>query len=178
MEGESEYHLVPELARQLGYDFGAEGIRCIEFAQCGLSPLLKVADELAIEWHVLTDGDSAGASYAAIARNSVPAGGSISDLVTELDERNIELFMWRNGFEGVYRKASGITGNPTRRRHGEDDDARYFIERAIDNLSKPRLAVLAAEAVDDSGPSSVPPALRNAIEACVRLARQSETAPD
>lgn len=174
VEGESEYHLLPEIARQLGYDFGAEGIRCIEFAQCGLSPLLKVAKDLAIEWHVVTDGDSAGAAYAATARGSVTGRDQVSDRVTALDERNIELFMWRNGFDRVYRTAAGVTHPPSHRRRDEDDDSRFFIERAIDNLSKPRLAILAAEAVDEDGPASIPKALRSAIEACVRLARQGD----
>lgn len=175
VEGESEYHLLPELARQLGYDFGAEGIRCIEFAQCGLSPLLKVATELGIEWHVLTDGDSAGASYAAIARSAVSARDEVSDRVTELEERNIELFMWRNGFDDVYRTAAGVAHPSSRRRYQDDNGARFFIERAIDNHSKPRLAILAAEAVDEAGPRSVPATLRLAIEACVRLARRIDS---
>lgn len=174
VEGESEYHLVPELARQLGYDFGAEGIRCIEFAQCGLMPLLKVAKDLGIEWHVLTDGDSAGSAYAAMARGAVTGSERVSDRVTELEERNIELFMWHNGFDRVYRQESGVSNAHPRRRRGEDDDARFFIERAIDNLSKPRLAILAAEAVDEAGPSHVPRALKQVVETCVRLARQGD----
>lgn len=175
VEGESEYHLVPELARQLGYDFGAEGIRCLEFAQCGLMPLLKVAQDLAIEWHVLTDGDSAGASYAAMARNALRENDRASDRVTELEERNIEMFMWHNGFDRIYREASGVENVHPRRRHGEEDDARFFIERAIDNYSKPRLAILAAEAADESGTTTVPKALRHVIETCVRLARQGDS---
>jgi len=177
VEGESEYHLLPEVARQLGYDFGAEGIRCIEFAQCGLSPLLKVATELAIEWHVVTDGDSAGASYAVTARNAAGGFDRIGDRLTQLDERTIELFMFRNGFDSVYREAAGgVHPSSRRRRRGEEDDAKFYIERAIDRFSKPRLAIMAAEAVEEAGPASVPAKLRAAVEACVRLARRVDVA--
>ena len=36
VEGETEAWLLPELAQICGYDFPAEGIRCVEFAQSGL----------------------------------------------------------------------------------------------------------------------------------------------
>ena len=43
------------------------GVRIIEFAQCGQAPLIKVARDFGIEWHLLTDGDEAGAKYASSA---------------------------------------------------------------------------------------------------------------
>ena len=60
VEGETEYWIVPELARVCGCDFAAEGVSCVEFAQCGLRPLMKLADHLGIAWHVMADGDGAG----------------------------------------------------------------------------------------------------------------------
>ena len=36
-----------------------EGIRIMEFAQCGVEPLIKLADDLGIAWHLIADGDSA-----------------------------------------------------------------------------------------------------------------------
>ncbi len=42
VEGETEVWLLNELARQCGYHFEAEGVRVIEFAQCGLKPLLRL----------------------------------------------------------------------------------------------------------------------------------------
>lgn len=171
VEGESEFHLIPELARQLGYDFAAEGIRCIEFAQCGLPPLLRVALDLGIDWHVVTDGDEAGASYASMARSVLTERDRPEDRLTELPSRNIETFMWHAGYADVYRTAAEMHDPQQRRRR---EDPRFVIERAVDNVRKPRLAVLAAEAVDGRGPDGVPRELRRAIEACVRLARQGD----
>ena len=62
VEGETEVWLLNELARQCGYHFEAEGVRVIEFAQCGLKPLLRFARRMGIEWHALVDGDEAGKS--------------------------------------------------------------------------------------------------------------------
>ncbi|MGL5320349.1 MAG: ATP-dependent endonuclease, partial [Aeromonas veronii] len=60
VEGETEIWLLSELAQICGYSLRAEGVRIIEFAQCGQSPLIKVARDFGIEWHLLTDGDEAG----------------------------------------------------------------------------------------------------------------------
>ncbi|MGL6151204.1 MAG: ATP-dependent endonuclease, partial [Aeromonas sobria] len=68
VEGETEIWLLSELAQICGYSLRAEGVRVIEFAQCGQSPLIKVARDFGIEWHLLTDGDEAGLKYAASAR--------------------------------------------------------------------------------------------------------------
>ena len=64
VEGETEFWLMDELARVCGYEFESEGVTCVEFAQCGLSALVKVAKHLGIEWHLLADGDAAGLRYA------------------------------------------------------------------------------------------------------------------
>ena len=60
VEGETEAWVLPELAQICGYDLAAEGIRCVEFAQCGIDPLVRLATDLGIEWHLLADGDLAG----------------------------------------------------------------------------------------------------------------------
>ncbi len=69
VEGETEVWLLNELARQCGYHFEAEGVRVIEFAQCGLKPLLRFARRMGIEWHALVDGDEAGKKYANTVRS-------------------------------------------------------------------------------------------------------------
>ena len=57
VEGETEFWLMSELSRVCGYDFECEGVACVEFAQCGLGALVKVARAFGIEWHLLADGD-------------------------------------------------------------------------------------------------------------------------
>jgi putative ATP-dependent endonuclease of OLD family len=63
VEGETEAWRLPELAQACGCDFPSEGIRCVEFAQSGLRALLRLANDLGIEWHLLADGDAAGFAY-------------------------------------------------------------------------------------------------------------------
>jgi len=164
VEGETEFWLLPDLGRLLGYDLAQEGVACVEFAQCGLAPLLKLAQELGIEWHVLTDGDRAGDAYAGMARAMLYGEDEVLRL-TRLPERDIEHSFWRHGHARVFEKLAGLTaraGGATPRR---------VIEKAIDRRSKPGVAfeLLASAAAPRS--AGVPPPLRRAIETCVTLAR-------
>ena len=98
--------MLPELARIGGYDFILEGIACIEFAQCGLPPLIRVANALGIEWHVLTDGDDAGESYANVALGFAKKGEAATR-VTKLEHDDIERCFWEHGFADVFQRLAG-----------------------------------------------------------------------
>lgn len=101
-EGETEATLLPELARILGHDFEALGVRCVTY-QTGISlePCLKVANGLGIHWIVLRDNDQQGANdLAAIRRN---LGTRVEDEVTvSMPEANMELHLCACGFGPVY----------------------------------------------------------------------------
>lgn len=174
VEGETEFWLVPELARVLGIDLPAEGVRVVEFAQCGIEPLVKLAKALDIAWHLLADGDEAGQRYADRARDL--AGPDHADeLVTLLEDQDIEHCFWAHGFHDVFRAAAGMkpAGTPKvlKRTTSRDPKASKVISRAIAIRSKPRLALEVLEAVAERGPDAVPTKLRSLIETTVRLAR-------
>lgn len=170
VEGETEFWLLQELARVLGYELGSEGVRCVEFAQCGVDPLVRLADDLGIRWHLLSDGDESGITFAAEAARRIP-GTRRRDHVTRLERSNVEMLLWHEGFEEVYRKAAGLPATPEA---GEGQPApRKVVARAVRAHSKPYLALLVAEEAGRRGPGSVPPALRHVIEASVRLARSA-----
>jgi len=166
VEGETEFWVIPELARQAGYDLHLEGVALVEFAQCGLPPLIKLARELGIEWHVLTDGDRTGRTYADEAR--ALAGAEADWRLTRLREVDIENCFWRHGYQGVYLHAAGTAASGDQR-----ISPRRVIHRAIKRHSKPYLAfqVLAAATGDDS--PGVPGPLKHTIDTCVQLAREA-----
>src|SRR5207244_351400 len=76
IEGESEFWLLPELAKVAGFDFELEGICCVEFAQCGIDCLIKVASDFGMScfsrnWRtgpsaLLTGGADGAISHARI----------------------------------------------------------------------------------------------------------------
>ena len=168
VEGETEFWLMSELARICGYDFESEGVTCVEFAQCGLPALVKVARQFGIEWHLLADGDAAGRQYAEAVRRLAGAGGG-EDRISLLPDPDLEHCFWRFGYDDVFRRAAYPSGSPAQR----TASPKAVIRRAHDRRSKPYVAVLLLDAVLDRGPEGIPPVLRRAIETSVRLARRA-----
>ncbi len=167
VEGETEYWILPELARVCGFDFQAEGVACVEFAQCGLSPLIKLATHLGIEWSVLADGDEAGRRYAETATLAQGRGYDGPHRVTRLRETDIEHCFWHNGFAGVIQAAAGKSAPP------RGASASSVIRKAIERTSKPQLALSLIDAAAQLGPESIPEVIRNVIQSAIVLARSS-----
>lgn len=167
VEGETEFWTLRELARVAGYDFALEGIACVEFAQCGIPPLVKAACELGIEWHLLTDGDAAGLSYVENAR-ALLRGDPPGDRITALREHDIEHCFYQHGYAAVYQRAAGMRGS-TR----QTAPAKNVIHRALQRWSKPYMALQVILAASEPGSPGVPPPLKDMIETCVRLARDA-----
>jgi putative ATP-dependent endonuclease of the OLD family len=170
VEGESEIWFLPHLARLCGYDLALEGVVCVEFAQCGIAPLIKAARQFGIQWFLLADGDAAGKSYIDTARNFArEAGEDVYDHSLRLPDRDIEHHMYFNGYESIYREYAKFTPYP-----GQKVQARNVIGRAIHRNSKPFMAVAVVEAISRADSAGVPPLLRKLIESCVKLAKVSE----
>jgi putative ATP-dependent endonuclease of OLD family len=160
VEGETEAWLVPEFGRIAGVEFPVEGIRVIEFAQAGLKALLRLADDLGISWVMLADGDDAGRRYEQTVQAHLAAGGDGAAVI--LPARDIESYLFAAGYDDVIRKAAG--GN----RHGKPDEV---IRLAIENSSKPSLALEILANADGRGIDGVPPILRELAVTAQRLAR-------
>lgn len=166
VEGESEMWLMPHLARLCGYDLTMEGIVCVEFAQCGISPLIKAANQLGIDWFLMSDGDSAGKSYIETARHFARELGKIpEEHCLRFTERDIEHHLFFNGYQDIYSEYSGIPLPAS-----QNVQPRRIIGRAIHRNSKPFMAIAVIEAIARPGSPGVPSELRKVVEACVKLA--------
>lgn len=172
VEGETEFTMLPEIARIMGHDFELLGISCVEFSQCDVRPLIKVAKDLGIEWHVLADGDSSGQEYATFARGLFDAGETDADRVTSLIDKDIEHCMWAAGLDGVYEAA--VTPHYRKSNiNAQATDPLYrsqVIKGAIKGSSKPALAYSVVAELANRGPSAVPTAIRSLIDKVVELA--------
>jgi len=169
IEGESEFWLMPAIAERLGYDLALESVALVEFAQCGVEPLIRVARDLGIEWHLLTDGDVAGRTYDASASELLERQPR-NRRITALDAPDIEFCLWRGGFHDVYRRAAAGRDSISRRSR-RDDRPQHIIRRAIDATSKPHLARKIVEALEAENAPDIPRQLRHAVEMAVGLAR-------
>jgi putative ATP-dependent endonuclease of the OLD family len=170
VEGESEFWLLRQLAHVLGLDLEAEGVRCVEFAQCGVAPLVKLANDLGIEWHLLVDGDESGLAYTRDAEQHIKRTAK-AERITLLKHRDIERCLWHHGFADVYHLAAGLEGTAGKR--GDKSPPGKVIAKAVRKHSKPYLALTVAEAAAERGPASVPETLREVIEKAIALARKT-----
>ncbi|ALP41070.1 DUF2813 domain-containing protein [Aeromonas schubertii] len=161
VEGESEIWLLSELAQICGYSLRAEGVRIIEFAQCGQTPLIKIARDFGIEWHLLADGDEAGVKYANSVRGQLK-GERERDRLTLLPAADIEHYLYQHGFESVYRREAGV-GDKTPLSTGR------IIDKAIHHRSKPGMALAVVEEAERLG--EIPPVLRQMFAKVVAMAR-------
>jgi putative ATP-dependent endonuclease of OLD family len=171
VEGETDYTVLPELGLILGHDFSLYGVSCVEFSQCGLKPLIKVAQDLGIEWHLLADGDQAGNSYVATA---TPLLGTApkAERITQLTQRDIEHTFWHSGYDAVYEGATGVNQRKAivKAAPGSADYPTEVMKAAIATTSKPHLAYEAITAVAAKGAAGVPQELKTAISMAVTLA--------
>ncbi|ATA24299.1 ATP-dependent endonuclease [Brenneria goodwinii] len=165
VEGETEVWMLSELARQCGHHFEAEGVKVIEFAQSGLRPLLKFAQRMGIEWHVLVDGDDAGKKYAAMAQSLLAAQGERErDHLTVLPALDMEHYMYREGFGHVYHRVAQLPEKVPLSMH-------KIIVKAIHRSSKPDLAIEVAMEAAAMGGESIPLLLRGMFSRVLWLAR-------
>lgn len=172
VEGWADYAMVPEFARLLGYDLDLCGVSCVEIAQCGVETLIKLAQDLGIEWHVLADGDAAGQGYVQVAE-SLRGSSTLAERATRLVEKDIEHCMWDAGYHTVYESAvsSGRRASVTAARVTPNYPT-VAIEAAIKSTSKSHLAYAVVEAAAKRGAAGVPQSLKTAIEAAVAIAKR------
>ncbi|MDP2572323.1 ATP-dependent endonuclease [Vibrio penaeicida] len=162
VEGETEVWLFNELARLLDYNLAAEGVQIIEFAQSGLKSLVKVAQSFNIDWHVVTDGDAAGKKYSASVRSLLNHEQERHRL-TELPDRDIEHFLYANGFEPFFRSLVKIPMD-------HQIPAKKVIARALKKYAKPDLALAIVSYCEDNGTDKVPLLIRWTLKRVVSLA--------
>ncbi|QUJ70413.1 ATP-dependent endonuclease (plasmid) [Photobacterium sp. GJ3] len=163
VEGETEVWLLNEFAYRCGYNFAAEGVQIIEFAQSGLKPIIKIAKLMGIEWHVVTDGDAAGKKYAETVRHML---GSESDKhrLTVLPDLDIEHFLFNHGYEPLFRKLAKVsTDNPA--------PPKKIIQKALKHHAKPDVALAMVEFTDSSEIDHIPTLLRWLLKRMIALAR-------
>ncbi|MEX2120420.1 MAG: DUF2813 domain-containing protein [Pirellulales bacterium] len=171
VEGETDYTVLPELGLILGHDFSLCSVCCVEFSQCGLKPLIKVAEDLGIEWHVLADGDQAGSTYVTTATQFLGTSPK-AERITQLAHRDIEHTLWHSGYDAVYENATGVNQRKSivKSAAGSADYPTEVIKAAIATNSKPHLAYEATAAVAAKGATGVPQELKAVIEAAIQLA--------
>lgn len=170
-EGETEGTLIPECARILDKDLERAGIRFVTY-QSGISleTCLRVANGMGIQWVVLADNDTQGASDHEAVRRQLN-GRSESDVFFVMPEANIEQHLCVNGFSDVYHRLLGVQPLQKVTASPQDADFPIQIAKALPKKLKTHAAqeVLTVIRTDSR---SVPQLFQNVIEAALRLAEE------
>ena len=150
VEGETEIWCLKELAMQSGYRLNFEGVHMIDFSQTGLKALINFAKQMGINWFVLTDWDIAGKKYAETVRALCPPDDYFKNHLMVLPARDMENFMFHHGFSHIYKElAYGTTKHINVPIH-------RIIQKAINKMSKPDLAVVICDDAKERGISAIP----------------------
>ncbi|TKF00593.1 ATP-dependent endonuclease [Vibrio kanaloae] len=162
VEGETEVWLFNELANQCGYNLAAEGVQIIEFAQSGLKALIKVAQEFGIDWHVVTDGDAAGKKYAATVLSKL-GNDQARHRLTELPDKDIEHYLYMNGFENFFRDMVKIP-------YDHPIPPKKVVARVLKKHAKPDLALAIVSNCESRGQECIPILLRWTLKRVITMA--------
>jgi putative ATP-dependent endonuclease of OLD family len=167
VEGETEIWLLRELAEICGHNLNAEGIALVEFAQCGVLPLIEYAEAMGIEWYVMSDGDAAGRHYAKTVRSHCRDKETYYRHMTQLPSRDIENFLFQKGFSSVYKEIA----------YGSSEfvnvPVHEIIQKAIQKSSKPDLALAVCDYARVRGARAIPSLLQKTFKKVIELSKGS-----
>lgn len=166
VEGETEVWILNELAELLGIHLAMEGIRIVEFAQCGLRPLLHYAKTMGIEWYVLTDGDDAGKKYAQTVKGFLSENEMLSTRLTQLPKKDIEHFFYYSGFDELFIRLARWQDN-------QKSIPYKIIQKAIQRTSKPDLAIALSNEIKQRGTESIPSLFKRLFTRVLTLAHNA-----
>lgn len=170
VEGATEVWLFEGIAEILGLDLERAGVRIVQYSQVWPSPLIRLANELGIEWFLLADGDSAGQKYK---RAAIDLLGTRKEAehVLALSESTVEVSLCNAGFGAPYeanvssQKRASITASK-----GTTDYWEQVYKAQSDRKPKEALVLEAVDAIRAKGSPAIPAALRGALEAVIQLA--------
>jgi putative ATP-dependent endonuclease of OLD family len=155
----------------LGYDLYVEGISCIEYSQVGVEKFIKLADQLGIEWLVLSDGDGEGQKYSNFARNQLN-GRKEDDHIWCLPNKNMEVLLCVSGFGDIYEENVSRQKQNSIKADKDTNDYWYQVTGALKKNVKPQCALEVAQRIV-SGEAMVPDYLKNLIEKARERARSA-----
>ena len=174
VEGESDRQILEGSARALEHELSYEGISCIAFQQSGvgLEALIKFADAMGIEWHVVSDNDTGGSAYVETARKQI--GSRVKqDHISQLQHGDLEVFLCMEGYGTLYE--GHVAGSRLKTLTAPHGTVSYWQEvtDALGSTAKTRIAVEVVEEMEKRGASGVPQQLREIIDYALQLAKEA-----
>ena len=172
VEGETDSLLFEECARISGYDLVSEGVSCIAFTHVGVGPLIKLADQLGIEWLVVADDDPAGNNYIRSARRQID-GRSEDRHLHKLEHGDLEVFLCIEGYGSVYETSVSPQKKDNVRAQNGTLDYWKQVTKAQPDKSKPQNVVKVIEQIESKGKQGIPTQIRKILRVAIEFAKET-----
>jgi putative ATP-dependent endonuclease of OLD family len=169
-EGETEYWVFSEAAKILGLDLERAGVRIVDsYAQSGVVPFAKLADDLGIEWHAVCDADASGQKFQKALRTLL-SGRAEADHISPLPYDNMELLLCESGFGATY--VGHISSQKKKFLTAKVGDPEYWkqVLECQEKFPKGASAIEVMQQVGKGGKKGVPAFLVKVLEKCCELA--------
>ena len=173
VEGETDRAIFEACARALNRELYYDGISIIEYSQIGVSLLVKFANSLGLEWHVVADNDQAGDRNV---RNACKHLGTQSQdrRISQLQHGDLELFLCMEGYGDIFEPY--IAEEKKNDVVAENGSSEYWkqVVKALNKYGKPRGTADAARKIEEQGAAGVPQQLRQIVDKAVSLAMEAQ----
>lgn len=174
VEGRIDRLVFERCAEVLGHDMSYEGISCIAYQEVGIKAgiLVKLANDMGIEWHVVADRDQAGHKYVASVKKQV--GDKEGHRITQWADGNLEVFLCNGGYGHIYeatispQKKSEITAQKGDPDYWNQVVKAQYKRSKIENLEK------VIETIEGYGSKGVPQQIRDIIMSTLNMAKEAK----
>ena len=170
VEGKSDVRILSDCSQALACNLPVEGISFVEMSVIGAEVVVKLANQLGIEWVLVVDGDSEGDKYKKSVKNHLNSR-SLNDRVFQLEHKNMELYLCMEGYGDLYK--NNVSPQKKHKVKADSRTADYWtsiIEAQKDGF-KTRMATLVGEKIIRT--RKVPKQLRDIINQSIDLARST-----
>lgn len=173
LEGEADWIIYNECGRICGYDLISEGVHCIETrAGANITSLIKLADQLGIEWVVAADNDSQGQADIKNAKDRL-ANRPEKRHLHILPHGDLETYLCIEGFGAVFetniseQKKGSVTAKKGTPEYWKQ------VTKAQPEKFKPRNALAVIAEMEKKGKEGIPKELRTVLNTALELAREA-----
>lgn len=175
VEGETDRMIFEACARALGKELPYAGVSIIEYAQIGISPdtLIRFANSLGLEWHVVADNDPAGQRFVKSALKQL--GSQVRQRrISQLQHGNLELYLCMEGHGYIFERY--IAADKKADVNADCGSPKYWkqVVQALNKHGKPRGTAKVAQKIEEHGVAGVPDQLQQIVDLVVNLAKEAQ----
>jgi putative ATP-dependent endonuclease of OLD family len=175
VEGETDEFMFQEAARILDCDLFSAGVCCFKFTELTVSHFIKLADQLGIDWIVVSDSDPQGQKYADSAKTHLGEREE-ANFIRRVPHGDIETFLCVEGYGDVFEatmSAQKLKQNPITATKGTATYWESVVKLQPDRGGKPERAASVIGKMETLGADGVPIFIKEIIKLSIMRAKEA-----